>query len=118
MRLHQWACLGLSLVCQVSAVVLGKTAALRLGTRSAAAFLTSPWYLASLACLILQAFFWQLVLREVRLSVAYLVMTSLSYLLVLAASRIVFLERVTHLHIVGALVIVGGVCLMVAEDPA
>jgi multidrug transporter EmrE-like cation transporter len=115
---HQWVFLGLSLVFQVSAVVLGKTAAVRLETRSVAAFLMSPWYLASLACLILQAFFWQLVLREVRLFVAYLVMTSLSYLLVLAASRFFFLERVTILHIVGAVVIVGGVSLMVREDPA
>lgn len=112
-----WLCLVLSLLCQVTAVVLGKTAALRMARPSLAAFLTSPWYLGGLFCLVLQAFFWQLVLRGVRLFVAYLV-TSLSYLLVLAASRIVFLERMTVLKLVGAAVIVAGVYLVVREDLA
>ncbi len=78
-------------------------------------FLTNAWYLGGLACLVLQAFFWQLVLRRVRLFVAYLV-TSLNSLLILAASRFVFLERVTLLKLVGATVIVLGVYLVVRDD--
>jgi drug/metabolite transporter (DMT)-like permease len=105
----------LSLFFQATAVVLGKTAALRMGSPTLAAFLSSPWYLGGLACLILQTFFWQLVLREVRLFVAYLV-TTLNYFLVLAASRVLFLERVTSLNVLGAAVIATGVYLVVRED--
>lgn len=86
-----------------------------MGKPTLSAFVTSPWYLGGLACLILQAFFWQLVLREVQLFVAYLV-TSLNYFLVLAASRILFLERVTSLNLIGAAVIVAGVYLVIRED--
>ncbi len=105
----------LSLFLQATAVVLGKTAALRMGSPTLSAFLGSPWYLVGLACLILQAFFWQLVLREVRLFVAYL-FTSLNYFLVLAASRVFFSERVTSLNVIGATIIVAGVYLVVRED--
>lgn len=116
-RVHPvlWLFLTLSLVCQVSAVILGKIAALRMGRPSFGAFLENPWYLGTLVCLILQAFFWQLVLRGVRLFVAYL-FTSLNYLLILAASRIFFLERVTPLNLIGAAVIVIGVYIVVRED--
>jgi drug/metabolite transporter (DMT)-like permease len=110
-----WLFLTLCLLCQVAAVVLGKIAALRMGHPTFAAFLSSPWYLGTLVCLMLQAFFWQLVLRGVRLFVAYL-FTSLNYLLILAASRIVFLERVTPLNLIGAAVIVIGVYIVVRED--
>ncbi|HXA16311.1 MAG TPA: hypothetical protein VN380_04930 [Thermoanaerobaculia bacterium] len=105
----------LSLCLQATAIVLGKTAALRMGSPTFSAFLSNPWYLGGLACLILQAFFWQLVLREVRLFVAYLV-TSMNYFLVLAASRVFFLERVTSVNVIGAAVIVAGVYLVVRED--
>jgi drug/metabolite transporter (DMT)-like permease len=105
----------LSLFSQATAVVLGKTAALRMGSPTPIAFLSNPWYLGGLACLILQAFFWQLVLREIRLFVAYLA-TSLNYFVVLAASRIVFMERVTISNVLGAAVIVAGVYLIVRED--
>jgi drug/metabolite transporter (DMT)-like permease len=110
-----WLLLILSLLCQVAAAVTGKIAALRLGTPTIESFLTNRWYLATLACLILQAFFWQVVLRRVRLFVAYLV-TSLNYLLILAASRIFFMERVTLLNVAGAAVVVAGVYLVVRED--
>ncbi len=107
--------LALSLFFQTAAVVLGKTAALRMGNPTPGAFLSSPWYLGGLSCLIFQTFFWQLVLREVRLFVAYLV-TSLNYFLVLTASRLLFHERVTNLNVLGATVIVAGVYLVVRED--
>ena len=109
--------LTLSLLLQVMAVTLGKTAALRMQTTTIAAFLTNPWYLTGVVCLLLQAFFWQLVLRGVRLFVAYLV-TSLNYLLILAASRVFFLEQVTFLNFVGAAVIAAGVYVVVREDLA
>jgi drug/metabolite transporter (DMT)-like permease len=116
-RVHPvlWLFLTLSLICQVTAAVFGKVAALRMGHPSLAGFVENPWYLGTLACLILQAFFWQLVLRGVRLFVAYL-FTSLNYLLILAASRIFFLERVTPMNLIGAAVIVTGVYIVVRED--
>jgi drug/metabolite transporter (DMT)-like permease len=116
-RVHavSWLFLGLSLFCQAVAVVLGKTAALRMGRPTLGAFLGNPWYLGGLACLVLQALFWQLVLREIRLFIAYLV-TSLNYFLVLVASRFFFLERVTILNVIGVVIIVTGVCLVVRKD--
>jgi drug/metabolite transporter (DMT)-like permease len=110
-----WLCLLLSQLCQAVAAVLGKTAALRMGTPTPGAFLSSPWYLGGLACLVLQALLWQIVLRRIRLYVAYLA-TSLNYLLVLAASRVFFLERVTLLNAIGAAIMVAGVYLVVRED--
>jgi drug/metabolite transporter (DMT)-like permease len=109
--------LALSLSFQTAAVILGKIAALRLGHPTLGAFLSNPWFHGSLACLILQSVVWQLVLREVRLFVAYLV-TSLTYFLVLVASRFLFLERVTILNIIGAAVIFAGVYLVLREDLA
>ena len=110
-----WLCLILCLFCQAMAVVLGKIAALRMATPTPGAFLSNPWYLAGLASLVLQAVFWQVVLRGIRLYVAYL-FTSLNYFLVLAASRVFFLERVSSLNVIGATVIVAGVYLVVRED--
>lgn len=107
--------LGLSLFFQAGAGVLGKTAALHMGKPTVSAFLTNPWYLGGMACLLSQAVVWQLVLREIRLFVAYLV-TSLNYFVVLAASRFLFLERITLLNVAGAAVIVAGVYLVVRED--
>lgn len=112
-----WLYLLLSLLCQATAVVLGKTAALHLGNPTVSAFLSSPWYLGGLCCLGLQAFFWQLVLRRVRLLVAYLV-TSLNTFLILAASRYFFLERVTGLKVVAGAIIVAGVYVIVREELA
>jgi|GEM_PF-714074 len=110
-----WLFLMLSLFCQVAAIIFGKTAALRMEAPSAGAFLTSRWYLGAVACLVLQAFFWQLVLRGMRLFIAYL-FTSLNYLLVLAVSHIIFLERVTLANVIGAVVVVAGVYVVVRED--
>jgi drug/metabolite transporter (DMT)-like permease len=109
--------LAVSLLCQATAVVLGKTAALRLGDPTPSAFLSNPWYLGGLLFLVLQALFWQLVLRGVRLFVAYLV-TSLNTFLVLAASHFLYREPVTILNVVGAALIVAGVYLVVREDLA
>jgi drug/metabolite transporter (DMT)-like permease len=114
-RPRAWLFLALCIGFQTTSVMLGKVAALRLAKPTPAAFLTNPWYLGGLACLVLQAFVWQLVLREVRLFVAYLAM-SVNYFLVLAGSRIVFLERVTALNVIGVAVIIAGVYLVIRED--
>jgi drug/metabolite transporter (DMT)-like permease len=114
-RFITWLFLILSLLFQVTAIILGKSAALHMGSLNFSAFMRNPWYLSSLVFLVLQAFVWQLVLREVRLFVAYLC-TSSSYFLVLAASRFLFQERVTIWHVIGATVMVAGVYLVVRED--
>jgi drug/metabolite transporter (DMT)-like permease len=110
-----WLFLALSLSCQLLAVILGKVAALRMGAPSVTAFLTNPWYVGGLACLLLQAVFWQVVLRHIQLFIAYLA-TSLSYLLILAASRLFFHERVSAFNVAGGVIIVAGVYLLVRED--
>jgi drug/metabolite transporter (DMT)-like permease len=110
-----WTLLALSILFQGTAVVLGKTAALRMGVPTPIAFLTNPWYLCGLGCLFLQALCWQFVLRGMHLTVAYLV-TSLNYLLILGASHLFFLERINGYNLGGAAAIVVGVWLVVRED--
>lgn len=109
--------LSLCLLCQAGAAVVGKIAALRMDRPTLAAFLTNPWYLATLAFLVLQAFLWQIVLRRVPLFIAYL-FTSLNYLVLLAISRIVFLERVSAPNVLGAAVIASGVYLLLRKEVA
>jgi multidrug transporter EmrE-like cation transporter len=110
-----WILLALSLFFQVTAVILGKTAALRMGTPTPVAFLTNGWYLGGLGCLLLQTFCWQFVLRGMHLTVAYL-FTSLNYLLILGASRIFFFERINAFNLGGSAAIVVGVCLVIREN--
>jgi multidrug transporter EmrE-like cation transporter len=112
---EHWLYLALSVLCQVTAVVLGKTAALHMEVPSPVSFLTNPWYLAGLACLVLQALFWQLVLRGVRLFVAYLA-ASINYVLILLASRIFFQEALTLPRVVGTSLIATGVVLVIWEE--
>jgi drug/metabolite transporter (DMT)-like permease len=112
-----WMLLFLSLAFQVTAVILGKTAALRMGAPAPAAFLTNPWYVSSLGCMVLQTVCWQLVLRGMHLSVAYLA-TSLNYLLILAASHLFFLEPINAFNVGGSAAIVVGVCLVIREHRA
>lgn len=112
-----WALLALSLAFQTTAVILGKTAALRMGAASLMAFLGNRWYLAGLGCLALQATCWQLVLRRMRLNVAYLA-TSVSYLLILAASLVFYAERITVFNLMGSLLIVLGVWMVLREGRA
>jgi drug/metabolite transporter (DMT)-like permease len=110
-----WLLLALSLLCQTAAVILAKSAALRMDAPTPMAFATNAWYVGGLGCLVLQAFLWQLVLRRFRLTVAYLV-TSLNYLLILAASRLVFLESVSVFNVVGSVVIAIGVFFVISGN--
>jgi drug/metabolite transporter (DMT)-like permease len=98
-------------------VVSGKAAAMQMGTPTLGAFLSNRWYVASLTCLVLQALFWQLVLREVRLFVAYL-FSGFSYFLVLIASHVIFMEHVTGANWAGVLAIIVGISLVIREDVA
>jgi multidrug transporter EmrE-like cation transporter len=109
-----WLLLALSLLFQVTAVVLSKVASQRLAASSLPAFLTNGWFLAGLGCLGLQAVCWQLVLRCIPLVVAYPI-TSVNFLLLLAASRIFFGEPINAFHVAGAVVIVVGVRMIISE---
>jgi undecaprenyl phosphate-alpha-L-ara4N flippase subunit ArnE len=110
-----WILLVLSLLFQVTAVILGKTAALRIGTPTPVAFLTNGWYVGGLGCLLLQTVCWQVVLRGMHLTVAYLV-ASLNYLLILGASRIFFSERINAFNLGGSAAIIVGVFLVIREN--
>jgi multidrug transporter EmrE-like cation transporter len=88
-----------------------------MGTPTIDAFLTNPWYLAGLGCLVLQALCWQIVVRAIQLFVAYIVSTGLNYLLILAASSVFFRERVSVWNVAGAALILIGTCLLVREGP-
>ena len=68
----------------------------------------NPWYLATLLCLLAQAFVWPLVLKRVPLSFAYS-FGALQYPVTLLISRAVFGERITSANVIGSGLIVAGI---------
>lgn len=103
--------LNLSLICQVLSAGFGKQAALVMSEYSAQAILGNVYYFLAMGFLILQAVFWPLALRGYSLTVAYFYM-SLSYLGILAISRIFFHEEISVGNLIGTLLIMAGVNLM------
>jgi drug/metabolite transporter (DMT)-like permease len=103
-------CLILSLLFQTAAIVCNKAAASS-GHFTLQHLLTAPLFWATLFCMGCQALTWQIALRRFPLSVAYLVM-SLSYVLLLLLSVLIFHETISRGNLIGAALIIGGVILL------
>ena len=103
-----WWLLALNLVLLAGQAGLGKQAALAQTGVPIRHFVLNPFYLASVACLILQALIWPLVLRRCPLGFAHGV-NSLNYVSILAVSYLVFSEQVTVQNFLGVALIVAGV---------
>jgi multidrug transporter EmrE-like cation transporter len=89
-------------------VGFGKKAALYMNHVPGFDVATNPWYLITIACLLLQALLWPLILKRTPLGFAY-AFGALQYPVTLLISRTAFGETVTPLNVVGSGLIVAGV---------
>lgn len=105
----------LSLFCQLGAIVFGKIASMHLAAISIHDLLTNKFYFISLAFLAMQSIFWPLALRKMQLARAYIIM-SLLYPLIIAASIVLFQEKVGMAKIIGCVIIVFGVAIFLSSD--
>ena len=102
----------LSLCCQVLSLVFGKYAALQAnGVLTVRGLLANAPYLASLACLGVQAVVWPLALRRLPLFLAYLVMSGV-YVAIPLVSWSIFHEAVSVANMLGAGLIMAGIIVM------
>lgn len=98
----------LNLLLLTGQVGFGKAAALYMDRLPGFDVTGNPWYLATLLCLLAQAFVWPLVLKRVPLSFAYS-FGALQYPVTLLISRAVFGERITSANVIGSGLIVAGI---------
>lgn len=75
------------------------------------AVLHNYYYLASLACLGLQALCWPLALRRFPLFWSYMFMSAL-YVVIPLVSHFIFKETVSVCNVVGSVVIMAGIVMM------
>lgn len=101
----------LSIVFQASSGVFGKYAALSTATSNLLSTITNVFYLLSILCLLLQAFFWQQALIHYPLSFAYPFMSLVNFV-VLIASYFLFQESVTLNNVIGLILISLGILVL------
>jgi multidrug transporter EmrE-like cation transporter len=104
----------LAVIFQSLAIVSGKYAAITLGNHAIVSLIGNTFYVASLGFYILQAIVWQQVLIQHALSVAYLFMSSVNFI-VLFCSVYLFKEGITMTNIIGILLISVGISLLVLK---
>ena len=85
---------------------------------SAASFLSAEYignYTVLLGILVVYAFFWQKILKKLPLTVA-MANKSVTIIWGIIYGHLVFHEKVTILNLVGAIIIIFGICLVVGSD--
>jgi hypothetical protein len=102
--------------CQAGSITFGKFAALQMTGYTPLDFLMNVYYLASLACLAVQAVVWPLVLRSMPLFWSYLFMSAI-YLIIPVISHFVFGEQISAWNLGGALVVAAGIVLLCTGAP-
>jgi multidrug transporter EmrE-like cation transporter len=101
----------LSVFFQSASVVFGKQGAVSLNAFTFSNIIQNHFYLLSLVCLACQAVTWQLVLRKHPLFWAYLWM-SLVYIVIIVAGHFIFKESITIGNIIGSLMIISGIIII------
>ena len=97
-----------SIFFQSASIVLGKQGALDLKAFTLSNIIHDYFYLLSLFCLGCQAIAWQLVLRRYPLFWAYLWMSTV-YIIIIIASYFIFNEPITLCNMIGSLLIICGI---------
>ncbi len=113
-----WVCLGVASILAALANLLLRRGMRSLGTGSGTIAavrhgLHSGWALGGLSSYVLAMGAWLLVLRVKPLVVAYPLFVSATFALALGASSVVLGEKTTLRHVLGALMIAGGIILAV-----
>lgn len=108
-----WACLvACEVLCQVALKLAGQaTGAFDFSARAFLAAATAPWLWVALGCYVGGFVTWMVILKRSSLSAAFPT-SAIVFVAVIVASRVVFHEALTPLHLVGCAVIVGGIVLL------
>ena len=120
--MHAYVYLGVALVLNAGANLLLKYAALQAATGAGAAraglgglvqtYLSVP-FLAGLACFALNVIIYTQALKRLPISLAYPLMVSLGYLIILVVSWFLFQERLSMIRYLGAGLMLVGLWFMV-----
>lgn len=118
MTFRAWGLLLANLGLLAGQVGFGKQAALAQIGRGLHLFFLNPFYLATMACLLLQVLVWPMVLKRVPLGFAY-GFNTLGYVATLAISHWVFGEILTPANLLGSGLIIAGLWVWaLALEPA
>ncbi len=105
----------LSIFFQSVSFIFSKLAALHIEDNSIINYIFNPYYIASLFCLVLQAFFWQKTLEYMNLSKAY-PYTGLIYVFILIYTYFLFNEPISLNNILGTSIILIGIYIISLEE--
>ncbi len=105
----------LSILSQSVSFIFSKLAAVNIEGNTISSYVFNPFYIASLLCLVLQAFFWQKTLEFMELSKAY-PYTGLIYVFVLIYTYYIFNEPIYLNNVLGTLIILVGVYVISLEE--
>jgi len=99
---------------QATGGIFSKYASLSLSNQSFLLLATNIFYISSIACLALQALFWQQALKYYKLSFAYPFISLVNYV-VLIFSYFLFSEAITLGNVLGLFLISVGIYLLTRE---
>jgi len=111
--------LGLAIVLNASANIMMKVGMVRLGKQPTVMALaikaaTSPIIIAGIFCFVGALALYMTVLQKMNLSIAYPIMTSVGYMIVILISWLFLKEQLQLIQVIGFFLIIGGVWLVAA----
>jgi len=107
----------LAVLFQALSAIFNKYAAISLVDVTVVLIVSNIFYILKMACLILQAFVWQLALKSYDLSFAYPFMSLVNFIILLA-SLFIFNEGITAANVIGLLAISAGVYFLAKDGAA
>ena len=116
-KFYTWGLLGATILLQAITLILFKKAALSIETFSFISVITNVFYLTSFFLFFLRSIIWQLVLKQLPLSVAYPAV-SLNIALLLFFGFLIFGEQITWNNILGTIVMFMGVWMINQKEEA
>lgn len=78
-------------------------------------YITNPWFFIAVSLFGVSTLVWTQVLTKIPLSVAYPIV-SCAYIFTVLGAFLIFDEKITHLGILGVLLIMAGISLTVAQQ--
>jgi len=105
----------LSILLQSVAAICSKYASVELNNNNILELIFNGFYLLSLLCLALQAYFWQLTLRKIDLSIAF-PFTALNNIFILIFSFFIFKETISLNNVFGVIIIMFGIILLSTQS--
>ncbi|MBP1991137.1 EamA family transporter [Paenibacillus eucommiae] len=100
-----------SILSQAIAVYFGKLAATQLQGMDVFDVLFNSYYIMSLVCLMIQAFFWHLTLKRLELSIAY-PSTAILFIFIILISYYFFNESISINNVIGILIMMVGIIII------